>query len=127
MSKLCQACGVKKSLTEFHKIGSQRRADGTLRQNYRPECKQCANAHWKQRMDNIFAKSGIVWECSRCGYSKCKRALDLHHVDPAEKDIHVSAMWTYTEARILNEISKCIVLCANCHREVHDEIETDKQ
>lgn len=122
MYKICSKCGCNKSLLDYHKIGSQRRVDGTTRQSYRPDCKSCANAHWKQRMDHILEKSGVVWRCTRCGYAKTKRALELHRLDPKEKDVNVSKMWTYTEARILAEIDKCVVLCANCHREVHEEL-----
>ncbi len=117
--KVCCKCNVSKPLSEFHKIGSYKRADGTKGQSYRPDCKICANAHWKHRVEEIFEKSGVVWKCTKCGYDKCKSALDLHHLDPLEKDVHVSSMWTYTETRILAEIKKCVVLCANCHREVH--------
>ncbi|MCK9429018.1 MAG: hypothetical protein M0R17_03270 [Candidatus Omnitrophica bacterium] len=45
--------------------------------------------------------------------------LDFHHVDPANKDFEVSMMGRCSKTKILEEIDKCIILCANCHRELH--------
>jgi predicted HNH restriction endonuclease len=66
-------------------------------------------------------------KCSRCGYNKCKRALSFHHLDPSKKDFGLSARgltrsWEKTKV----ELDKCILLCANCHMEVHEEIENKK-
>ncbi len=60
--------------------------------------------------------------CLICGYSKCPQAMDFHHVDPKEKDMHVSKMvGRYSWTRTKKEMSKCIILCANCRRELHAE------
>ncbi len=53
--------------------------------------------------------------CQICGYNKCLAALDFHHV--GDKDNDVSEL--YSGAYTIAEINKCIVLCANCHREIH--------
>ena len=47
--------------------------------------------------------------------------LEFHHRDPKEKDMHVSYLrrGTYSKKRILKEIEKCDVMCANCHRKLH--------
>jgi 5-methylcytosine-specific restriction endonuclease McrA len=57
-------------------------------------------------------------ECSICGYSKCLRALEAHHIDPRTKDFSISDVASVN--RIEHELEKCVLLCANCHREVHD-------
>jgi len=59
-------------------------------------------------------------KCVLCGYKKCIWALDLHHLDETQKMFGLSASgltrsWERTRA----EADKCVVLCANCHREVH--------
>jgi len=60
--------------------------------------------------------------CSECGYSKCVRALDYHHIDPTIKDytlghlVHLAP----TKER-LTELDKVICLCVNCHRIRHDK------
>lgn len=55
--------------------------------------------------------------CVRCGFSD-PRALDFDHLNPAQKNRKVSAMVSGTPKweSLLEEIEKCQVLCANCHR-----------
>lgn len=59
--------------------------------------------------------------CISCGYSRCKQALDFHHRDGADKDTEVSKLVKAMASvkRIMAEIAKCDVVCANCHRERH--------
>lgn len=60
-------------------------------------------------------------KCAICGYNKCQRALSFHHRDPDQKDFGISARGlTRSWEKIKAEIDKCILLCANCHMEVHD-------
>ena len=63
-----------------------------------------------------------VFKCTRCGNSDF-RVLDLHHIDPKGKDDEVSNLVQAgrSKERILEEIAKCICLCACCHRIVHWE------
>ena len=58
--------------------------------------------------------------CIRCG-EKHIACLDFHHRDPTEKDLEVANLST-SRARLLTEIAKCDVLCANCHRKLHWEL-----
>ena len=59
-------------------------------------------------------------KCEKCNYSKCIEALEFHHTDPNEKDFGLSAKGlTHSWDKIKNELDKCILLCANCHREEH--------
>ena len=57
--------------------------------------------------------------CTLCGYDTCQAALDFHHTDPAEKDFTISAKMT-SWAAIERELKKCVLVCARCHREIHD-------
>lgn len=52
--------------------------------------------------------------CERCGFPD-HRALQFHHTDPASKDRQVSDMTSWSIEKIETEISKCELLCANCH------------
>ncbi len=58
-------------------------------------------------------------KCLICGYDNCPSAFDFHHVNAMEKDFTISAKMTSWEA-IEKELKKCVLLCARCHREVHD-------
>ena len=57
--------------------------------------------------------------CSICGYDRCLSALEAHHVDPRIKDFNISERLARLEL-IECELEKCVLLCSNCHREVHD-------
>ncbi|HVY35661.1 MAG TPA: hypothetical protein VG982_00040 [Candidatus Paceibacterota bacterium] len=62
-------------------------------------------------------------KCTLCGYNKCPRALSFHHLDSKKKDFGVAARgFTRSWEKVRKEIDKCILLCANCHMEVHDGI-----
>lgn len=62
--------------------------------------------------------------CKICGYNKCAGALDFHHTDSREKDSNYTAFKTIFNKRLTDELDKCILLCANCHRELHYNEET---
>lgn len=69
-------------------------------------------------------------ECSICGYNKCFKAIEFHHKDPKEKECIISKLLYLTPNeinidRLLKELDKCVVVCANCHRELH-ATETEK-
>ena len=63
-------------------------------------------------------------KCQICGYDKCYDALEFHHLDPSSKEYTLSSiivnpgLWE----KIKNEASKCILLCSNCHKEVHSGV-----
>lgn len=60
--------------------------------------------------------------CQKCGYNKYIGALEFHHLDPAQKDFGISEKGhTRSWEKIKNELDKCILVCANCHREIHSE------
>lgn len=62
-------------------------------------------------------------KCAVCSYKKSKRALTFHHLNPHEKDFGLSARGlTRSWAKIVEELNKCVLLCANCHAEVHDGV-----
>lgn len=55
-----------------------------------------------------------------CGYSRCQAALEFHHLDPSEKDFGLSTnKTTKSLVKLIDELRKCILVCANCHREIH--------
>jgi hypothetical protein len=59
--------------------------------------------------------------CERCREND-SACLDFHHRDPAKKsDALGRAIWLngWNRERVLKEIAKCTVLCANCHRKFH--------
>lgn len=61
-------------------------------------------------------------KCSRCGYDKCMRALEFHHLNPQEKDFHLSKNLSKSIKTLKNEVDKCVLLCSNCHAEEHQRL-----
>ena len=67
----------------------------------------------KRKARAIEAMGGC---CQICGYNKHPKVMEFHHVDPTEKEkIKQHCRWEVW----VQELKKCIMLCANCHREVH--------
>lgn len=89
------------------------------------KCPKCQTEATQKRRDKVKEMS-IEYKggkCSFCGYSKCVGALEFHHLNPEEKEFGISAKgYTRSWETIKAELDKCIILCANCHREIHGEI-----
>lgn len=58
--------------------------------------------------------------CQVCGYKKCFAALHFHHINPKEKFFNISSKNTYYDVE--KELEKCILICSNCHCEVHQSL-----
>ena len=124
----CVKCKQGKQLSEFpvHKRkGKSRR---------RSECRVCFNTYYREYLNNskhkllvskkyynnskfvsdIKIKSG----CVICGYNRCSSALEFHHLDRNTKNANVAHIVKCKTDIIMNEIAKCVILCANCHREL---------
>lgn len=71
----------------------------------------------------IRRNKAIVAEARARGCRCCDETeiacLDFHHRDRDEKSFNVMEMLTRSEQMLRDEIAKCDVLCANCHRKVH--------
>lgn len=80
---------------------------------------------WRKRKKKelIDYKGGC---CEKCGYNKSTRVLQFHHLDPKEKDFNISAK-SYSIERLKKEVDKCILVCANCHLEIHEEIDNNSR
>ena len=59
-------------------------------------------------------------KCVLCGYNKYAGAFDLHHTGDSKKEFGLSMRGlTRSWGKIKQEADKCILICANCHREIH--------
>ena len=70
----------------------------------------------KKWLDKFKLKRG----CSKCGYRNCAEALHFHHVGEG-KEANVSTLKNAPSWKVVKEICSCIILCANCHIEIHKE------
>jgi len=129
-NKKCTKCKETKPKTEFHKQRTKSK-DG-----FKSWCKSCSkvyDSNWfknnkerKNKISNIRRKK-ITEEIRKfkqdLGCSVCDEndpiCLELHHLDPSEKEMNISDMKTHSIERIKKEMDKCVVLCSNCHKKVH--------
>ena len=107
--KLCKECEPKRaiylSIEERKKARKQQNIDGVNRRRIRI----------KQNMLQFCGE-----KCCICGYNKCDRSLTFHHVNPNEKVLGIASHMTNASwERIKNELKKCILVCSNCHNEIH--------
>ena len=131
-TKLCTKCQNTKPIDSFHK----------KRGRHARYCAECQNQwtrdHYqnnkKYYADRNKAKKTVrrQWlldllqdkKCEMCGESRIA-CLDFDHIDPKDKKFNIcqgAIGGNYSIERILEEIKKCRILCANCHR-----VETSKQ
>ena len=73
--------------------------------------------HRKKRKELLVEYKG--GKCQICGYDKCLRALVFHHINPDEKKFSISSKVRNKED-MFKEVDKCIIVCANCHAEIHE-------
>jgi hypothetical protein len=75
--------------------------------------------HRRRKKLKQLAVAHLGGKCTICGYNKCVDALDFHHLDPKEKSFAISYKgYTRSWENVKLELAKCILLCANCHREL---------
>lgn len=58
-------------------------------------------------------------KCSICGYNKCVDALEFHHKNPSAKEFKLGSGNTMSWKEYKKEALKCILVCSNCHKEIH--------
>ena len=61
-------------------------------------------------------------KCEICGYNKCINALEFHHLDPTKKDFGIANGNAIAFEKAKKEVDKCILVCSNCHREIHYDL-----
>lgn len=87
-----------------------------------PYCKDCSckKSISRQQTFKEFCVNHKGGKCSICGYKKCLAALEFHHKNPIEKDFAITRMRSKSiNKELIKELDKCILVCANCHRELH--------
>lgn len=73
----------------------------------------------------FLTQKGLITDCVVCGFPKeLFAAIDFHHVDPSVKKSCVSNMMRQKATPyLIEEVSKCICLCRNCHSLYHKGVE----
>ncbi len=117
--RTCYKCSERKPLDHQHFPKSN-----TEKSGFRFICKKCSSKKTITVQKDVKVKC-LEYKgnkCEKCGYNKCKRALHFHHTNPSEKDFSLGTYRCRSWETIKAELDKCILVCANCHAEIHDGI-----
>jgi len=90
----------------------------TIKEKENKVSKSEAVIEWRKRtkLKLVEYKGG---KCQICDYNKSITALHFHHLDPNEKDFSISGK-SLSFDKLKNEVDKCILVCSNCHSEIHE-------
>lgn len=109
VSKICPICG--KTFT-YKNVGGNRKF-----------CFECSPSTNNPTFKFIAFKKNWIKNhgggCSKCGYNKCIDALEFHHINSESKKFNIANKGNFCIEDLVNEAEKCIILCSNCHREIH--------
>ena len=143
MNKFCPECKKEKPEEEFTWKDKKKNLRAWI-------CKNCHRAYKKEWYQNnkkvhidgvnkykLIRRNKIRQEinemkmssgCVKCGYKKCVEALDFHHQDNHIKEECISKMIClgFSLSKLKKEIEKCIIVCSNCHREIHRAVLAEK-
>lgn len=78
--------------------------------------------NYRLKRRTLLKQKAVVYKggkCVKCGYEKCNQALEFHHINPIEKDFSIAGNYNISWERIKCELDKCILVCSNCHKEIH--------
>lgn len=118
--KTCGKCKESKLHTEFYG-----RYETNRNNNISSYCKQCSNFATAERQRD-FKQKCLEYKggkCIVCNYNKYIGALEFHHLDPKQKDFSLSDMSSRSFTKeIKKELDKCILVCSNCHKEIHGNL-----
>jgi hypothetical protein len=116
--KLCPDCSQTLPFSSFYTNGLQ----PSGQRKYKPSCKKCEAKRRTLKYHAAIIQQFGGWVCQDCGFIGKPKQFDCHHRNQAEKDFEIGqryAMASNSPDRFLQELEKCDLLCANCHRLKH--------
>lgn len=81
-------------------------------------CNSCTTNYRRFNLKEKCVKY-LGGKCQFCQYNKCINALSFHHINPNTKSFEVSGSHCKSWKLMQQELDKCILLCCNCHMELH--------
>ena len=93
----------------------------------RKKCNSC-NTRIRRYRAKKMGVDYLGGECYRCKWSGDLSGFDFHHMDPDEKEFHLTSsnMSNRTWESVKEELDKCELLCALCHRLEHSDYNNTK-
>ena len=114
--KKCLLCKEIKSIDNFYNKNKNNTKSSL--------CKKCfiEDIQKRQIKNKLKAINYLGGKCQKCGYS-CPQALTFHHRDIKSKELMWNKLKRLSWSKILKEITKCDLLCSNCHILVHSNLQ----
>ncbi len=118
--RTCNKCFSDKPESEFPKDRKRKDCNGVLRQFRCKKCKQKIQAEHRKKLSAMILDIKKKSKCEICNNDNYKHLL-FHHINAEYKRFNISKanMQGLSVDTILDEISRCQILCANCHEEKH--------
>ena len=109
----CCRCHQILSINQFSTRGD--------RLTVRHECTKCFSQYTSDRYTSrkIALIEFLGGKCKKCGTSCHPSAFHFHHEDPSIKQFAWNQLRKQSTEKVLNEIKKCVLICANCHAVEH--------
>jgi hypothetical protein len=91
--------------------------------------REAAGSHYRvvelRRETKRRAIASFGGVCGACGGTYVPAALEFHHPDPSKKEFAISVDGIYRSwEKVRKELEICVMLCANCHAEIHSGART---
>jgi len=127
-TRVCRKCGRELQIEKFELDHTK---NGDIRRRTCRECRQKQRKEWRKRNPEKYHAQAIrrqnnqtQWlyslkkPCIICGESE-PVCIDFHHINSDDKEYTIGRNRGKSKEHLLEEISKCVCLCSNCHRKVH--------
>lgn len=114
--KECCKCKQIKSVSEFYV-----RTDRGIPF---PDCIDC-NRETTNKKKHAIKDFAIMYKggkCSVCDVKYTRNNYAFHHTEPEHKDFSVGDRNGISIPELTRELDKCVLVCHNCHSEVHHEL-----
>lgn len=124
-TKICKCCGKELPVDSFYKQKAYNK--GNVYDTWDSSCKTCRLEYSvnRRRSIKLQAIEYLGGKCVDCGEDRKISALyDFHHLDSTKKDFSIGKTALKFES-IKSELDKCVLLCANCHRIRHYNLNED--
>jgi hypothetical protein len=112
-TEIAKILGCAKSMVRYHTDAIFKKKSLEQKKSYKKRIRSAK----KKKAIQLFGS-----KCQICDYNKCQNSLNFHHIDPSLKKFEISNAFCrdkISDEEVAEELKKCILICANCHNEIH--------
>ena len=119
MTKFCEICEEKFETKSSTRIYCYKCSGDSTRQDNNTRKHQKTILRRSMKLQAVKLLGG---KCCKCGYDRCIDALEFHHENQDEKEFKLGSGNTMSCENYKSEALKCILVCSNCHKEIHSKL-----